>query len=242
MGWINLFLDRFWAQFEPQLSKQISTEVEKAVAVYLPSFIPLAKFSEFTLGTKPPLVEGVKYYRREETDIIIMDWKVSMCPHAHHPGIGLARPPTHPNFDPRIFLDVGVKLGPLGFTIPIKTSDIRFFANLRVKMRLMNSFPHIKTIDVSLLSLPEIDARVCPLGFDITNFPGFWSLVNRQARLQLGGIALAPKAFSLDVESIMSGGLDTGTLLSAGIGANAGRICRRCPQVDGGQRSQPEEC
>lgn len=208
-GWINRFLDRFWVQFEPHLAKQISTEVEKAVAVHLPSFIPYVKFSNFTLGTKPPLVEGVKYYRRDESDIIIMDWKLSLCPHAHHPGIGITRPPTHPNFDPRVNLDVGVKLGPLDMKIPIKTSDFRFFANVRVKMRLMNSFPHIKTIDVSLLSLPELDARVCPFWFDITNFPGFWSLLNRQLRLNLGGIILAPKVFTLDVEGIMSGGLDS---------------------------------
>ncbi|KAI0241778.1 Tricalbin-2 [Massospora cicadina] len=205
VGWINRFLDRFWAQFEPHLAHQIASEVEKAAAAQLPPFITSAKFAHFTLGTKPPLVEGVKYYPREESDVIIMDWKVSFCPHAHHPAIGLARPPTHPNFDSRVFVDVAFKLGPLDFTLPVKVSDIRFLANLRIKLRLMNAFPHIKAIEVSLLSPPEIDVCVCPVWFDVTNLPGFWALVNRQIRLNLAGIALAPKAFSLDVEGLLSG-------------------------------------
>lgn len=209
VNWMNQFLKSFWLQFEPHLSKQIASGVEAALVENLPGFITSAKFMSFTLGTKAPLIEGVKFYPREESDIIIMDWTLSFTPHAHHSGINPEA--TFPNLDSLIALHVALALGPIKTTIPVSVSHTRFRACLRVKMRLMNAFPHIQSIDVALLEMPQVDLSlrpIDPLGWDLTNIPGFWTLVNRQIYLILSEMLLAPKVFTVDVESIMSGDSD----------------------------------
>lgn len=117
--------------------------------------------------------------------------------------------------DGLIQFNVNAKVGPLDINIPIKTSEFRFSGKVRVKLELMNNFSHIKMAYISLLEHPDIDFSLKPidhlLGLDITQIPGFKSLLNRQVHLILDPMMLAPSVYALDIEKMMgsSGEIDS---------------------------------
>jgi Ca2+-dependent lipid-binding protein len=71
VGWMNLFLSRFWLIFEPVLSAQIIGQVDTVLAENTPSFLDSIRMSSFTLGTKAPSVDGIKVYPGSAPDIVV---------------------------------------------------------------------------------------------------------------------------------------------------------------------------
>lgn len=58
--------------------------------------------------------------------------------------------------------------------MPILVEDIAFSGHLRLKFRMFNEFPHIKTVEASFLERPQFDYSLKPVGgetfgFDINN-------------------------------------------------------------------------
>lgn len=71
VGWMNLFLDRFWLIFEPVLSAQVIGQVDAILSENTPSFLDSIRMSSFTLGTKAPRVDGIKVYRDTAPDVVV---------------------------------------------------------------------------------------------------------------------------------------------------------------------------
>jgi len=38
---------------------------------------------------------------------------------------------------------------------------------MRIKLKLMNNFPHVQTVDLSFMEPPKVDFDLNPLGFDL---------------------------------------------------------------------------
>lgn len=70
VGWINLFLERFWIIFEPALAAQVISQVDTILREKTPGFVDV-RLNEFTLGTKAPRVEGIKVYHRSAPDVVV---------------------------------------------------------------------------------------------------------------------------------------------------------------------------
>jgi Ca2+-dependent lipid-binding protein len=70
VGWINLFLERFWVIFEPALAAQVMAQVDTILHEKTPGFVDV-RLNQFTLGTKAPRVEGIKVYNRSAPDVVV---------------------------------------------------------------------------------------------------------------------------------------------------------------------------
>ncbi|CAG8489756.1 8039_t:CDS:10 [Acaulospora morrowiae] len=205
--WINEFLRRFWLIYEPVLSGSIVQVVDGVLASSTPSFLDSIRLTTFTLGTKPPVVDSIRSYPKTEDDVVVMDWKFSFNPNdlANMTKVQIAK-----KVNPKIVLTVRVGRGMVGAGIPILLENMSFSGLMRVRLKLINTFPHIKTIDLSFLEEPHIDYALKPIGgetfgFDIANIPGLHPFIKEQINANLRPMMYDPNQFTLDAESLISG-------------------------------------
>lgn len=169
--WINNFLDRFWLIYEPVLSQSIIASVDQVLSTNCPAFLDSLRLSTFTLGTKAPKINKVKTSPRTEDDVVLMEWSISFTPNDTSeltPG-QIAR-----KVNPKIVLSVRLGKGLASAAMPILLEDITFSGILRVRMKLMTTFPHVQLVDLCFLEKPVIDYVLKPLGgetfgFDVAN-------------------------------------------------------------------------
>ncbi|KAI8644638.1 C2 domain-containing protein [Parasitella parasitica] len=210
VGWINHFLDRFWLIFEPALSAQVIGQVDAILAENTPSFLDSIRMSSFTLGTKAPSVDGIKVYPGTAPDVVCMDWKLSFIPNDI---LDLTAREAEQKVNPKIVLTIRVGKGMLGAGMPVLLEDIAFSGHLRIKLKLFNEMPHVKSVEVSFLEKPHFDYVLKPVGgdtfgFDINNIPGLETFIKDQVHSNLGPMMYAPNVFTLDVAAMMQGGND----------------------------------
>src|SRR5271169_673783 len=169
--WLNTFLLKFWVIYEPVLSSTIVASVDQILSSQTPAFLDSLRLSKFTLGTKPPRIEQVKTYPKSEEDIVLMDWKFSFTPNDIS---DLTARQLKTKVNPKVVLAIRVGKGVVGKDLPILVEDMSFSGLLRVKIKLMAQFPHVKTLDLSFLERPDFDYVLKPIGgetfgFDIGN-------------------------------------------------------------------------
>ncbi|KAF7731921.1 hypothetical protein EC973_007752 [Apophysomyces ossiformis] len=206
-GWINHFLSRFWLIYEPVLSAQIIGTADAILIESTPSFLDSIRLSTFTLGTKAPRIDGIKTYPRTEPNVVCMDWKLSFIP---NDVLDLSQRDLQSKVNPKIVLTIRVGKGMLGAGMPVLLEDIAFSGTLRLKFRLFNEFPHVKTVEASFLEKPHFDYSLKPVGgetfgFDINNIPGLQTFVQEQVHATLGPMMYAPNVYTVDVAGIMAG-------------------------------------
>ncbi|KAG2237442.1 hypothetical protein INT48_009571, partial [Thamnidium elegans] len=210
VGWMNLFLSRFWLIFEPVLSAQVIGQVDTILAENTPSFLDSIRMSSFTLGTKAPSVDGVKVYPTSAPDVVCMDWKFSFIP---NDVLDMTKREAQNKVNPKIVLTIRVGKGMIGAGMPILLEDIAFSGTMRIKLKLFDQMPHVKTVEVSFLEKPHFDYVLKPVGgdtfgFDINNIPGLQTFIQDQVHANLGPMMYAPNVFTLDVAAMMAGGID----------------------------------
>ncbi|KAF7727699.1 hypothetical protein EC973_007255 [Apophysomyces ossiformis] len=205
--WINHFLSRFWLIFEPALSAQIIGIADAILVENTPSFLDSIRLSTFTLGTKGPRIEGIKTYPRTEPNIVCMDWKLSFTPNDI---LDLSHRDLQSKINPKIVLSIRVGKGMIGAGMPVLLEDLAFSANMRLRFKLFNEFPHVKTVEASFLEKPQFDYVLKPVGgetfgFDINNIPGLQTFVEEQVHATLGPMMYAPNVYTVDVAAMMAG-------------------------------------
>ncbi|CEP18279.1 hypothetical protein [Parasitella parasitica] len=208
--WINHFMSRFWLIYEPVLSAQIIGIADSILVDNCPSFLDSIRLTSFTLGTKAPRIEGIKTLTKTEPNIVCMDWKFSFIP---NDTLDLTERDRQSKVNPKIVLTIRVGKGFVGAGMPILLEDLAFSGHLRLKFRMFNEFPHIKTVEASFLEKPHFDYSLKPVGgetfgFDINNIPGLESFVQEQVHATLGPMMYAPNVFTLDVAGMMAGATD----------------------------------
>lgn len=210
--WLNSFVVKFWAIYEPVLSATIVASVDAALAEVAPGFIDSLRLSTFTLGTKPPIVVDVKTHPKSQPDVVIMDWRFAFTPTDTD---DMTARQLQTKVNPKIVLSVRVGKGIIGAAMPILLEDISCSGLMRVKLKLMSTPPHIKMVDLSFLEKPIIDFVLKPIGgdkfgFDISHIPGLSGFIQEQIHGNLGPMMYAPNKFTLDIEQLASGaGVDT---------------------------------
>ncbi|ORY88542.1 C2 domain-containing protein [Syncephalastrum racemosum] len=208
--WINHFVSRFWLIYEPVLSAQIIGIADAILIESTPSFLDSIRLSTFTLGTKPFKIEGIKTYPRTEPNVVCMDWKVSFVPNDL---LDLTHRDLQSKVNPKIVLTIRVGKGMIGAGMPVLLEDLAFSGNLRLKFKLFNEFPHVKTVEASFLDKPQFDYSLKPVGgetfgFDINNIPGLQTFVQEQVHATLGPMMYAPNVYTVDVAGMMAGTTD----------------------------------
>jgi Ca2+-dependent lipid-binding protein len=68
--------------------------------------------------------------------------------------------------NPKIVLTIKFGKGKVALSKDIVVEDVAFAGTMRIRLKLMNSFPHVQTVDLSFLEKPLIDYvslwRGCP--------------------------------------------------------------------------------
>ena len=165
--WLNTFLLKFWIIYEPVLSATIVASVDQILSTQTPAFLDSLRLSKFTLGTKPPRIDQVKTYPKSEEDIVLMDWKFSFTPNDVS---DLTARQLKTKVNPKVVLAIRVGKGLVGKDLPILVEDMSCTGIMRVKIKLMAQFPHVKTVDLSFLERPDFDYVLKPIGGDTFGF------------------------------------------------------------------------
>lgn len=204
MDWLNIFLEKFWYFLEPSVSQIVCDQVNPILASSpAPGFIKKLWIDSFTAGTKPPRIDFVKTLPGTDEDVVVMDWICSFTPNNLTDSNGKQ---MKNNVNQKIV----VKADLFGIPIPVSVSDISFRSSLRVRMRMMSAFPHIETINVTLLEAPDFDFN-CQLFGDtifnseVLNFPGLYPLIHQMVKKYAGPILFTPISFQLNVQQLMAG-------------------------------------
>ena len=165
--WLNTFLLKFWIIYEPVLAATIVNSVDQILSTQTPAFLDSLRLSKFTLGTKPPRIEQVKTYPKSEEDIVLMDWKFSFTPNDIS---DLTARQLKSKVNPKVVLAIRVGVGLVAKDFPVLVEDMSFTGLMRVKIKLMAQFPHVKTVDLSFLERPDFDYVLKPIGGDALGF------------------------------------------------------------------------
>ncbi|OCH88587.1 tricalbin [Obba rivulosa] len=205
--WMNNFLDRFWLIYEPVLSQTIIASVDQVLSTNCPTFLDSLRLTTFTLGTKAPHIDRVKTSPRTADDIVLMDWSISFTPNDTS---DMTERQKKDKVNPKIVLSVRVGKGVASATMPILLEDITFSGHMRIRLKLMTTFPHIQLVDISFLEKPVIDYVLKPIGgetfgFDIGYIPGLSAFIRDMVHATLGPMMYDPNVFTLNLEQMLSG-------------------------------------
>ncbi|KIJ45255.1 hypothetical protein M422DRAFT_207610 [Sphaerobolus stellatus SS14] len=205
--WINNFMDRFWKIYEPVLCQTIVSSVDQILSVNTPPFLESLRLTTFTLGSKAPRIDSVRTFPSTADDIVMMDWGISFTPtDVSDLPPRLAKNKTNP----KIVLTIRLGKGVASAAIPILVEDISFTGKMRIRMKLMNNFPHVQLVDITFLEKPLIDYVLKPIGgetfgFDIASIPGLSSFIRDMTHGTLGPMMYDPNVFTLNLEQLLSG-------------------------------------
>ncbi|SCW02044.1 LAFE_0E12926g1_1 [Lachancea fermentati] len=205
MEWLNSFLDKYWPILEPEVSQMIVQQVNQILATNpsIPAFIKALWIDQFTLGIKPPRIDLVKTFQNTDTDVVVMDWGVSFTPH----DLSDMNSKELKNF---VNQRAVVKAKMFGLPITVALSEIAFKALARLRFKLMTPFPHIETVNVQLLDVPDIDFVARLLGDSIFNWeimaiPGLLPVMKELAKKYMGPMFMPPFSLQLNIPQLLSG-------------------------------------
>ena len=165
--WINNFLDRFWLIYEPVLSQTVVQSVDQVLSQNTPPFLDSIRLSQFTLGTKAPRIDKVRTWPRTEEDIVIMDWGFSFTPNDTS---DLTAREIQKKVNPKIVLTIRLGKGLASAGMPVLLEDMSFSGLLRIRLKLMTTFPHVQVVDLSFLEEPVFDYVLKPIGGETFGF------------------------------------------------------------------------
>ncbi|OUM53042.1 hypothetical protein BVG19_g2288 [[Candida] boidinii] len=204
MNWLNVFLDKYWIFLEPSISQMVCDIANPILADSpAPQFIKDLWIQTLTLGTKPPRIDKVRTLSRTTDDIVVMEWWVSNIPNALADATGK-------QLKNKINQLAIVKAKLFGLSIPVTVSDVSFSGKFRVRIRMMSSFPHIQTVNVSLVEPPQFDFNAKVSGssifsWEVLNIPGLYRFINQMVKKFVGPILFQPLSFQLNVEQLLAG-------------------------------------
>lgn len=207
LEWINGFMAKFWPIYAPILCSSIVASVDQVLSTSTPAFLDSMRMKFFTLGTKPPRLEHVKSYPRAEDDIIIMDWKFSFTPNDVS---DLTTKQAKNKVNPKIVLEIRVGKAMISKGLDVIVEDMACSGIMRVKMKLMLSYPFVERVEICFLEKPMIDYVCKPLGgdtlgFDINFIPGLETFIQEQIHANLGPMMYSPNVFPIELAKMLAG-------------------------------------
>lgn len=204
MEWLNMFLDKYWPVLEPSVSQMIVEQTNDILATNeaIPAFIKAIWIDKFTLGVKPPRIEVAKTFDNTASDIVVMDWNVSFTPHD-------LSDMTAKQVRNYVNQKIIIKCKMFGLTIPVSVSNVAFNVMTRIRFKLMTPYPHMETVNLQLLEVPDIDFVTTLFGDSIFNWelmaiPGLDAFIKQMAKKYMGPILLPPFSLQLNIPNLLS--------------------------------------
>lgn len=204
IDWLNVTIEKFWYFLEPLISQIVCQQVNATlITLPIPGFIKQIWVDSFTAGTKPFRIEMVKTLSGTRDDVVVMDWGFSFCPNSLVDA-SYKQQKSHVN------QKVVVKAELFGVSIPVAVLDVSCYAVARVRIRMMESFPHIQTINVLLLNPPKFDfcSRLLSdsqFNWEVLDIPGVFPFINEMVTKYAGPMFFSPMLFQLNVQQLLAG-------------------------------------
>ncbi|XP_051129910.1 calcium-dependent lipid-binding protein-like [Andrographis paniculata] len=156
--WLNKQLSKLWPYIADAAEAIIKDTVEPLLEDYRPPGITSLKFSELSLGSVAPKIEGIRVQSLKEGQItmdIDLRW----------------------GGDPSIILAVGAAVVA---SIPIQLKDLQVFTVVRAIFQLADEIPCISAVVVALLAEPKprIDYTLKAVGGSLTALPGISDMID----------------------------------------------------------------
>ncbi|KAK5107307.1 hypothetical protein LTR62_001400 [Meristemomyces frigidus] len=207
LDWINNFMLKFWPIYAPILCETVIQSVDQVLSTSTPAFLDSMNMSFFTLGTKPPRMEHVKTYPREEDDIVMMDWKFSFTPNDI---ADLTARQVKNKVNPKVILEVRIGKAMISKALKIIVEDMACSGIMRVKMKLQLEYPFVDRVEICFLERPTFDYACKPLGgeslgFDINFVPGLEGFIQEQIHANLAPMMYAPNVFPIEIAKLLAG-------------------------------------
>lgn len=205
MDWLNTFLDKYWIYLEPSISQIVTEQVNPILATNeaIPPFVKAIWIDQFTAGIKPPRIDFVKTLNIPKDDVVVMDWSFSFTPHA-------TADSSAKQLKNYVNQRVVLKANVFGITIPVVVENVAFKAWARVRLRMTTKFPHVETVNVSMMEPPEFDFISKLLGesvfnWEVLSIPGLYPFINEMIKKFVGPMVFRPFSFQLNVPQLLSG-------------------------------------
>ncbi|KAJ3193429.1 hypothetical protein HK101_004861 [Irineochytrium annulatum] len=191
--WFNKFVQRLWVQMEPSMSAGIKSSLEGTLAA---SNVSLP---HFTLGSASPRIETIRTIAKTSDDVHLMDWDLNFTPvdeddfSKREKELGDVR-----NSRIELVAKVGV------VAIPVLVTGIEFKGKLRIGIKYMSKYPHIKLVEYSFLEAPSVAFNLRPLkSFDLMDI-GLAGLVDGIIASSLKSY-VEPNKNIIDIEAMFEG-------------------------------------
>lgn len=201
--WLNYIVRKFWEVAEPVVSARIYQEVNNELLKICPPFLNGLKLTEFTLGSRPPFVEGISYINMEG-HMLAIDVEMAFVPLETSRDAVNYLENDHKNWNSKIKLSarVGTRNG-IGINLPILVKELFFKGRARVVVNLFSKNTFVKNIEVCLMDVPEIDFTIVPLKtLDIMDVPGLNKWIRNAINSTLAATVINPNSMTIDIDKI----------------------------------------
>lgn len=207
MEWLNSFVTKFWLIYEPTLSMTIAQIANEVLDEQKPSFIDRIQLDQFTLGSKAPRIDFIRSSPKTDPLEAVVDVAASFTP---NDTADLTARQLQTKVNPKVKLGVRIGKRFLAKKFPILLEDMSFKGEMRFRINMFHSFPHIKTLEFCFLDPPEFDFVLKPIGgetfgFDIKIIPGLSSFIKELVDSNLGPLVYSPNTFQLNVQQLIAG-------------------------------------
>lgn len=130
-----------------------------------------------------------------------MDWRLSFIPNDVS---DMTARQASTKVNPKVVLNLKIGKGKLMLSKDLVTEDITFAGLMRIRLKLMNNFPHVQVVDLSFLEKPVIDFVAKPIGFDLDIIPGLEGFIHNQLHAILGPMMYDPNVFTINLEQLLA--------------------------------------
>ncbi|GJS94800.1 synaptotagmin-3 isoform X1 [Tanacetum coccineum] len=180
VDWLNKFVLNMWPYLDKAICAAIRQTVEPMAVDYIGQGhrpIEAITFEALSLGTLPPIFQGIKVYETNENQLVM------------EPAFKWAGNPN---------IIINVKISSL--RIKIQLVDLQVFAVPRVTLKpLVPSFPCFSNVIVSLMEEPHVDFGLKVLGGDLMSIPGLYRLVQDVIKKEAAKLYMWPQTLEIPI-------------------------------------------
>nr|XP_043613796.1 synaptotagmin-3-like [Erigeron canadensis] len=178
VDWFNDVVRDMWPYLDKAICAMIRSMSEPIFSEYIGMYhIRSLDFETLTLGTLPPIIQGIKVHELNE-DHLVFDL---MAKWAGNP-------------------DISLVLNFLYLPIKIQLIDMHVTAAMRVTLKpFVPTFPCFSNVIVSLMDKPEVDFGLKVMGGDLMAIPGLYHFVQKLIKKQVASLYLWPQSLDIPI-------------------------------------------
>nr|GEY48500.1 synaptotagmin-3-like isoform X2 [Tanacetum cinerariifolium] len=178
VDWINEILSDMWPYLDKAICGLIRSMSKSIFSEYIGTYyIRSIDFETVTLGTLPPIIQGVKVHELNDNHLVIdLETKWAGNP------------------------DITLILNVLYLPIKLQLIDMHITASMRVTLKpFVPTFPCFSNVVVSLMDKPEVDFGLKVMGGDLMAIPGLYHYVQKLIKKQVASLYLWPQALEIPI-------------------------------------------